>query len=389
MLTFESFTGINNVLPAHRLEGSDLIEATDVNIGLTGEIVRRRGFTEVSALCHKNLSDGQGFTLSTAGNQLVATHPGGARHVVHPAIGPERLWYCNLPDGRTTFSNGLIQGITDGLSSLDRSVPEPVTLGAPDTAFGELFPGAYRYYLTHVRLVDGAESPPVGSSPISIVSGGLRIDGLPQLPGHALNVYLSAESGEGAYLVGAGIAGDAFQFGGKNAELVTPCRTIGARPFPVGTITAYWRGRVLVAQGDVLWASRPFAPHLSDWRDFKPMKARLTAIQPVDDGIFVGTDKELVFLAGTTWEGLTYRSTRRGPVVLGSGVSAPGDQLRIGDGAGGGDAMLCIAGGEIVAGFAGGQTSSLTQGRYKTSVAEVSATFRVVDEIPQYVAVPQ
>jgi hypothetical protein len=319
----------------------------------------------------------------------VATHPGGARHVVHPAIGPERLWYCNLPDGRTTFSNGLIQGITDGLSSLDRSVPEPVTLGAPDTAFGELFPGAYRYYLTHVRLVDGAESPPVGSSPISIVSGGLRIDGLPQLPGHALNVYLSAESGEGAYLVGAGIAGDAFQFGGKNAELVTPCRTIGARPFPVGTITAYWRGRVLVAQGDVLWASRPFAPHLSDWRDFKPMKARLTAIQPVDDGIFVGTDKELVFLAGTTWEGLTYRSTRRGPVVLGSGVSAPGDQLRIGDGAGGGDAMLCIAGGEIVAGFAGGQTSSLTQGRYKTSVAEVSATFRVVDEIPQYVAVPQ
>ncbi|CAN7370770.1 hypothetical protein LJR074_002204 [Acidovorax sp. LjRoot74] len=389
MLTFESFTGINNVLPAHRLQGADLIKATDVNIGQTGEITRRQGFTEVSALCHKNLFDGQGFMLSTAGNQLVATHPGGVRHVVHPAIGPERLWYCNLPDGRTAFSNGLIQGTTDGFVSLDRSVPEPTGLGAPDTAFGELFPGAYRYYLTHVRLADGAESPALGSAPVTIVSGGLRIDGLPQLSGHSLSVYLSNESGEGAYLVGAGITGDMFQFGGKNAQLVTACRTIGVRPFPVGTITAYWRGRVLVAQGDVLWASRPFAPHLADWRDFKPLKDRITAIQPVDDGVFVGTDKELVFLAGTTWESLTYRSTRRGPVVLGSGVSAPGDQLRVGDGAGSGDAMLCIAGGEIVAGFAGGVTSSLTQNRYKTTAAEVCVTFRVVDEIPQYVAVPQ
>jgi len=51
--------------------------------------------------------------------------------------------------------------------------------------------------------------------------------------------------------------------------------------------------------------------------------------------------------------------------------------------------MLCIAGGEIVAGFAGGQTTSLTANRYRCDAREVSATFREVDGVPQYLAVPQ
>jgi hypothetical protein len=49
--------------------------------------------------------------------------------------------------------------------------------------------------------------------------------------------------------------------------------------------------------------------------------------------------------------------------------------------------MLCIAGGEVVAGFDGGQTTSLTANRFKTA-KEVSAAFREVNGIPQYMAVP-
>lgn len=388
MLTFEGFTGINNVIQEHRMGGSDLLLGTDVNIGLTNEISRRHGITEASGDCHKNVFEAPGYLLSTRGGRLVAAHEGGGEYVVHPAIGPERVWYCQLPDGRVTFSNGLLQGTTDGLVSVERSVPEPDSLGAPDAAFGDLFPGNYRYYLTHVRLSDGAESPAVGAGPIAIAQGGLRLDGLPQRDGHAVNVYLSTQDGEGAYLAGAA-SGGTFSFGGPNAALVTPCRTIGARPSPVGTITAFWRGRLLVAVGDTLWACRPFAPHLSDWRDFKPMGAGIAAIQPVDDGVYVGTTKDLIFLGGTTFDQLTFNATKRGPVVRGSGVAAPGDKLKLGEGTGGGDAILCIAGGEIVAGFAGGQTSSLTANRYKTTATEVCATFREVDGIPQYVAVPQ
>ena len=388
MLTFESFTGINNVLPEHRMTGKDLVHARDVDIGLTGEVSRRGGYAEVSPLCHKNLHQAPGFMLATCGSALTAIHPDGARHVIHPAMGPERVWYCDLPDGRTTYTNGLIHGVTDGLSGMDRSVPAPASLGVPDVAFGALHPGQYRYHLTHVRLADRLEGPAVSSAPVTVAQGGLRLDGLPELEGHAIHVYLSGQDGEGAYLAGVATGGS-FEYAGNNAALVLPCRTLGALASPVGTITAFWRGRVLVAQGEVLWASRPSAPHLADWRDFKPLGAAITAIQPVDDGVYVGTTQDLVFLAGTTWDGLAFVPTRHGPVVRGSGVAAPGDRLKLGDGSGAGTAMLCIAGGEIVAGFSGGQTTSLTGNRYRATPAEVCATFREVGGIPQYLAVPQ
>ena len=51
--------------------------------------------------------------------------------------------------------------------------------------------------------------------------------------------------------------------------------------------------------------------------------------------------------------------------------------------------MICIADGEIVAGFDGGSVSHLSGNRYTTDVQEVAATFRKVNGIPQYIAVAQ
>lgn len=389
MLTFEKFTGINNVQPEHRQGKTDLITATDVDIGLNGEITRRQGLPLIDGRCHKNVHSARNYLLATCGSALVAIHPGGVRHTIHPALGPQRVWYCDLPDGRTTYTNGLIHGVTDGLTGVERSVPAPESLGAPDAAFGDLQPGQYRYCLSYVRLRDRIEGPAISSQPFTVSQGGLRLDGLPVREGHALNVYLSGQDGEGAYLAGT-TTESSFEFAGHNAALVLPCRTLGAQPFPVGTLTAFWRGRVLVALGDVLWASRPNAPHLADWRDFKPFSAPITAVLPVADGVYVGTAEDLIFLAGTSWDTLAYVPTKLGPVVPGSGVSAPGHRIQMGDGTGNGQAMLCIAGGEIVAGFAGGQALSLTAGRYRTKAQEVCATFReTADGIPQYLAVPQ
>lgn len=394
MLTFEAFTGINNVVPAHRLGGSDLIAATDVNIGLTGEITRRGGFTERSDTCHKNLHNAQGypakgFQLSTTGDALVAIHPGGAQYTIHPAMGSGRVWYCDLPDGRTTYTNGFQNGITDGLVGREHGVRPPHSLGATDDAFGQLHPGGYRYELTMRRLVDGVESPSIASGIFQVTDGGFRLDGLSQREGHEVLVYLTTHNGKEAMLVGSTTTGT-FEWGGKNEGIsLLPCRTTGTQLFPVGTLTAFWRGRLLVAVGSTVWASRPSNPHLSEWRAFKQMTAEVTLLQAVDDGIYVGTTEDLIWLGGESWDTLSYRPTRTGPVVLGSGVAAPGDQVKLGDGTGGGTAMVCIAGGEIVAGFSGGQVSSLTGKRYKTTAAEVAATFRLVDDIPQYIAIPQ
>lgn len=388
MLTFEGFQGINNVQPESRLKASDLLIASNVDIGLTGEISRRSGFTQISDQCHKNLHEAPGFMLATVDGVLTAIHQDGMRVALDSRLGPQRIWYCNLPDGRVTYSNGTVQGVTDGRGFEDRCVPVPGNSAAQGFCFGQLDSGQYRYCLTYLRLSDRLEGSASPAIEVFIDQGqGLQLDGLPALEGHAINVYLTGRDGEAMYLAGSTLTGS-FAFAGSNAELVLPCRTVGAMPFPLGSITAYWRGRVLVAQGNVLWASRPSSLHLAEWRDFKPMESEITAVVAVDTGIYVGTKRDLIFLGGETFDGLSYMSTKRGPVVLGSGIGAPGKRILFGEGTGAGSAMLCIAGGGVVAGFNGGQTECLTEGRFKTKALEVSAAFREVDGIPQYMAVP-
>ena len=157
-------------------------------------------------------------------------------------------------------------------------------------------------------------------------------------------------------------------------------------PAPAGAIMAFYGARVLMAVGPVLYASRPNGWELFDIRrDFKVFSDDITLIQPVDDGVYVGTTTELAFLSGTEFDKLTYRQVVAGRVVLGSGVQVRGELVQSGQGS----AIVCIADDVLCAGFNGGNVARMTEGRYATDVAEVAATFRMVDRVPQYSAIPE
>lgn len=385
MLTFEKFSGINNVLPDMRLGPDALRTALNVDIGVSNEITRREGYSTLVDTCHKNLWQGDGFMLATADSDLKVV--GGA--TIYPSLGADRVWYCNLPDGRTTFSNGLINGLTDGTTTSQWGVPVPATIGSAADISGDLFPGDYQYQLTYVRLSDGLEGGPAYSNAITIADGGIYLSGLPVLAGHKINVYLSSHNDGQGYLAGSTTNG-LFSYIGENDALVLTCRTGYCHPAPVGTVTAFYRGRVLVAVDNVLYASRPNQWELFEIkRDFKQFSANITLICPVDDGVYVGTTDELAFLSGQTFDALQYRQVMSSSVVLGSGVSVRGDLIRLGDGRGQGSAMICIADSVICAGFNSGQVVRLTEGVYTTAVTEVAATFRKTNGIPQYIAIPQ
>lgn len=389
MLKFDKFDGINNVLPGHRLSSSALATATNVDLGLTGEVARRGGYTELAATCHKNLWQANGFRLATVEGNDLRAFVGNTYTTVSAALGTNRVWYCNLPDGRTTFSNGNICGITAGGAATTWGVQIPASVGAAASIAGSLFPGQYRYMLTYVRVSDGQESGTAESAPLNVTSGGISLTGLPTLAGHRINVYLNGPNSSHGFLAGF-TTGSTFSFTGANDTLVLPCRTDNLSPAPIGTVTAFWRGRVLVAVGSVMWASMAGRwQHFNLRRDFKQFGADITLIQPVDGGIFVGTTKELCFLSGVEFDKLAYSRVVDGRVVLGSGVTVPGEHIRRGDGTGSGTCMLCIADGVIVAGFSDGGISRMTEGRYTTAVTEVSATFRLNGRVPQYIAVPQ
>lgn len=395
-MKLQKFSGINNVLAVTELAPSEFASASNVDLDLEGRAQRRAGHTAASAVVHKNLWQARAYTLATRGaaGDLVNVDDD---VVLAAGLGHSpRVWYCNLPDGRTLYSNGTSQGViaADGASRTDWGVPIPASLGTASNAAGALYPGKYQWALTHVRLADGLEGGPAYSNAfVQVTTGGVAIADIPVPAGFRTNVYLASANGATRWLAGSTTDGS-FSFTGSNEDLQLACRTEFMKPAPAGKLLAFWRGRTLAAVGKALFASRPNSWELFDLqRDFKHFSAPITLVQPVDGGVWVGTEQELCFLAGEQWDKLVRVVKMTGPVVLGSGCSVPGEQIMVGKGRGQGDAMVCIADGWLVAGMPDGSLAPLTLDRYRTQANEVAATFRMAgtapQQYPQYIALPQ
>lgn len=389
MLTFKKFAGINNVKPTERLKPTEQSVALNVDFGVDSEARRRKGFTVRMLGSWENVWQADGFILATLYGDLTSFTEGPPPEVtlLYSSISHDRIWYVNLPDGRTAFSNGLINGITDGSTVTGWGVPVPSSVGDLTDVAGSLYPGDYQWQITYVRDNDGAEGGAAYSNPTPVALGGVVLTGLPELEGYSINVYLTGANGDQAFFAGNTTNG-MFSYTGTNDALVLPCRTNNLYPAPLGTVSTMWRGRALVAVGNVLYASKNGQYELFDLRrDFKQFTSAITLLVSVDDGLYVGTSTELAFLHGTEFDKLVYKRVVDGPVVLGSGVPVRGERVMKDDGVGDGSAMLCIADYGIVAGFNGGAIVRMTQGVYEADVSEVWATFRDVDGTPQYIAV--
>jgi hypothetical protein len=395
MRTLQKLSGINNVKPASELAETELTVAMNVDLDLEGRATRRRGLTTDTASRHANLWQSGALRLATRGaaGDLVNVD---TDQVILAGLGhTPRVWFANLPGDRVLFSNGTTMGVVqaDGATMLPWGVPVPATAGAPLNAIGDLYPGKYQFSITYKRDADGAESGPAYyAGTVDVVDGGVSLSGLPVLAGHKINVYLTSHFGGERFLAGS-TTNALFNFSGKNSDLVIRCPTEFLRSPPAGArLVGFWRGRTLAAVGNALYASRSHSWGLFDLqRDFKHFSAPITLVHPTNAGIWVGTERELVFLAGDNFDALVRQVKMPHAVVLGSGCLVPGEQLAVGDGRGEGECMVCIAGGWIVAGLASGQLAPLTVDRYRVdpAVTEVAAAFRVVGGVPQYIAIPQ
>ena len=387
MLTFDHFSGISNLLPAERIPDNALVEATNVDIGNSGEITRREGFSSISiGSTHSLFESGDKFIAVINNDLKLLDKSGIVVTTLHQSIGASRVWYAALPDGRVAYSNGLISGVVDGEDAYPLGVTAPDSAGEMQQISGKLFPGTYRYAVSYVRERDGFESAPTFGLPEHI-EGGVAIVGLQQRDGYRMNVYLTSHDGSEIYLAGS-TTGEVFEFSGGNSDLVLPCRSTYCDAPPSGKHLAMWRSRLLVADGATLWASRAGQCETFDLRrDFKQFSHPITAILPVDDGFYVGTTQALIFLEGSDFDKLIYREVGKFGVVPGSAVQTLGEYIKLGDGVGTGSAGILIGGRSLVACFNGGRAVNMTKETYRTTSQEVSAAFRIVRGIHQYIAV--
>lgn len=395
----DRFTGLDNQNTGYGEEGLEpgaLIEATNCYVDNDGWMVRRDGFALVSAGAYTSLWKGTSIQLGVLAGDLVKIGGG----TLHASVGTARMWFEELPDGRVVYSNGTAMGVVNaaGTSRTGWGVPVPSSAGSGANTTGSLPSGVYRWCLTHRRTADGLEGGPVYSGAVTVSGGGIALTSIPTLADHTTNVYITAADGSEHYYAG-NTSGSTYTHTSA-ANRVRRCMTHYCKaPISTGILPKFWRGRMLLAVGDTLYATKARTLHLFNVKeDARRFGGTITMVQPVESGIWVGTTEALYFLGpGATFDKLVMSKQIDGPVLLGSGVAVRGGALLrqgargpglAGDG---NDGALCIAARAITACYADGSCNALTAQKYlvSSSVTSVAATVIEAGPLSQYIAVPQ
>lgn len=181
------------------------------------------------------------------------------------------------------------------------------------------------------------------------------------------------------------------------SPVVRPTGTLGAirgkllGPPPNATALAAWNGRVYLAHERVLWATELFMPDLIDrTRNFLWFEDDITTLSAVDGGLYVGTKGGLKYLSGNFSQGLKTKDITASPVIAGSAVEVPQDQVIV-PGMGPlpvGQAVMLMTTDGILFCRSDGEVHDMTRGKVAFPAAEVAAAlYRDDSGVSSYAAV--
>ncbi len=147
-------------------------------------------------------------------------------------------------------------------------------------------------------------------------------------------------------------------------------------PMPTGKFLCYWRGRLITATANVIRFSEPLAYHLHDERHgFIQTSQRVTFIQPVENGLWVGQSDHVIFIQGTQPDGMTISIKSAQAPVPNSAIQIPSND--IGEAAEGGSLVtVWLASNGYVAGSSSGQIVEYQAGRISNISAQSGTTVR-------------
>lgn len=372
--TFEKFLGLRNTVGEESFEPGDLSIALNVDQTDAYRLRRRKGFEATSVVVpHQSLwSDGV-LALSVQGTNLVQIMPDLTTRVVRTGLtAGARMYYASI-GARVFYSNGVETGVfTDG-SSRSWGIALPTKLPLAQVIGGSLQPGGYQYTMTYIRS-DGQESGAPSSGNITLPSiGGLRFYDLAISPDPDVlfkRIYVSPVNGDQTYALQV-VPNSATETTYTEERIGTlPLMTQFLSPALPGRLIAAFAGHVLMARGNTLYRSEPYAPELFDLRKGLPFEDRITLVAPMDDGVYLGTESEVVWLAGRNpaeWK-LDRKSVHG--AILGTAAYGPAEDVAEGQQ---GPVVLYVSTKGVVAGFNSGSLLNLTEERFGFPVMDEGA----------------
>jgi hypothetical protein len=221
---------------------------------------------------------------------------------VRTGLGNARLSYAQVNDW-VYYTNGSVSGAINAydpiLTKDTWGVPQPG--GAPNitTTSGNLTPGLYQVTVTFVDALEESGAPAPASVRLD-ASGAIVLTDIPQSSASHVRIYCTEPNDSRLYrqvTLPMGTTTHTITQVVRGRELAT----LFLDPMPKGEIVRAHKGRLWVASGNLVSYSEPlyFGLYQPDNNYLPPFPAKVTMLEPVDDGLFISADKTY-FLRGST-----------------------------------------------------------------------------------------
>ena len=305
--------GLNNVSPETDLPENSLTQALNVNLDKEGNVYSRKGYTkiysatnETHSLYKQYFQDGSELKIIIDGSTIAT------------GLNPNAYLAWETVNLEPIYSDGqLIRRVPDE----PFSVPTPPSQPTIKTTTGNLFAGIYQVTICFVK--QGEQGGALLASDLLVEdNSGITLSNLPQADGCDIAVFCTTQNGETLYLNQILVAGTtAFTiYNTKNNTLI--CDTQFMEPLPAGHILRHFNARLYSAYDNVLYYSRPSRYGLCKLgEDFFQFVSKITIVQPVDDGIFIVSDKTY-FLTGNDPDEMTLITVSPDTAIEGTGITA-------------------------------------------------------------------
>lgn len=313
-VTFGSFApGVNNRLEPTQLatvmpdrsKGTYLYGADNVDLNEKGYLKRRRGQTlALAGVAHSLWADLRGGYAVIA-NNLVALSPNMTATTVRAGVGAAPVSFARGADGDVYWSNDSELRRIAGTTDLRVAAAPPAIPPATSVTAGALRAG--KYLVAFTRSDANGESAATVAVQLEVPDNG----GIAFVADEVVNVFVSGPNGDILTLQTTAQAGTVF----THVENGRRCETLNLATMPPGSIVRHYNGRMLVANSNVLFASKPYNYGLFDpSAGYFPFPAPITVVEPTDNGVYLCADKTYWiadFFDGTPQEMLPYGGIAR------------------------------------------------------------------------------
>lgn len=332
-----SFAGLNNVLPPERTPNEFLKVAENIDIDKSGGIHKRPGYSlKLSGNFHSLWGDRNNF-FAVKDGYLVRIRDDYTTVNLIPYVGRDRVSFTSIDTSSDVFftsKNYTGHIIGDTVRSFGYQAPPATPHLVELTGSGSMDAGRYQVVTTYSDM-NGEESGAGVASIIDIQAGSsIKLPNITPSPDNSVstvNIYASMPNGDILYKVAAtsNVTGS-YIVSEVNNQGVTPLKSFNISPAPYGAIIRYYRGRVYVADDNVLWFSSPFSlSWFNQQTDFFQFEQPIKEVMPVENGIWVGTTDGLYYLGGKEPDEMKINLVEPVKVIPGTGERIVGAYLFI------------------------------------------------------------